>query len=58
MMVGQMSASSAIREQLIRGELAAVGGVGEPGLGEQIIEADGDDRPMPVSRRRRVDRRL
>jgi hypothetical protein len=30
-------------EQLIGGELGAVGGVGQPSFGEQILEADGDD---------------
>ena len=30
-------------EQLIVSELAAVGGFGQPGFGEQILEADGDD---------------
>ena len=30
-------------QELITGELAAVGGFGQPGLSEQILEADGDD---------------
>ena len=30
-------------EELIGGELAAVGGFGQPSFGEQILEADGDD---------------
>ena len=30
-------------QQLIDGELAAVGGFGQPGLGQQVVERDGDD---------------
>ena len=43
MIVGQMLGFIRDPQELITGELAAVGGLGHPGLSEQILEADGDD---------------
>ena len=43
MMVGQISASSAIRSNCSAAQQGAVAGFGEPGFGEQILQGHGDD---------------